>query len=122
MPGNVSFLEIGTKDAAASRAFFQAVFDWPFNPTSDPGPGWFQTPSIRAGLHGNDPEPRIYVFFDVKNLADAILRVKAAGGEASQPGPEEPGFGRFSFCKDPQGVQFGLHQVPALSAPTPSPT
>lgn len=24
---------------------------------------------------------------------------------------EEPGFGRFCSCKDPEGVRFGLHQA-----------
>ena len=50
MPGNVSFLEIGSKDAAVSRTFFEGVFGWTYNSMGDAG-GWFQTPSIKAGLH-----------------------------------------------------------------------
>jgi predicted enzyme related to lactoylglutathione lyase len=109
MPGNVSFLEIGSKDAAVSRAFFERVFGWSFNSMGDAG-GWFQTPSIKAGLHGSDPQPQLYVFFDVDDLDAAIALVKASGGQADPPGPEEPGFGRFSNCHDPQGIRFGLHQ------------
>lgn len=112
MPGNVSFLEIGSKNASDSRAFFERVFGWRFNHMGDAGAGWFQTPSIRAGLHGDDPEPRLYVFFDVANLAVAIASVRTAGGEADEPGPTEPGFGRFSNCRDPQGIRFGLHELP----------
>jgi predicted enzyme related to lactoylglutathione lyase len=37
---------------------------------------------------------------------------REAGGEADPPAPEEPGFGRFSNCRDPQGIRFGLHQKP----------
>ena len=111
MPGNVSFLEIGSGDASISRVFFEQVFGWAFNPMG-PTEGWFQTPSIRAGLHGNDPEPRLYVFFDVPNLEAAVERVRAAGGQADAPGAVEPGFGRFSGCCDPQGIRFGLHELP----------
>lgn len=25
---------------------------------------------------------------------------------------DEAGFGQFSFCRDPQGIPFGLHQRP----------
>ncbi|EDX82400.1 hypothetical protein S7335_846 [Synechococcus sp. PCC 7335] len=37
--------------------------------------------------------------------------MKELGGEAESLGPEEPGFGRFCNCKDPQGIRFGLHQL-----------
>jgi uncharacterized protein len=111
MTGNVSFLEIGSKDAAVSSAFFQELFGWQFTPMSEGG-GWFQTPSIRAGLHGDDPVPQLYVFFDVPNLTAAIARVRTAGGQAEDPGAIEPGFGRFSNCLDPQGIRFGLHEIP----------
>ena len=111
MPGNVSFLEIGSNDATISRVFFAQVFGWAFNPMG-PSEGWFQTPSIKAGLHGNDPEPQLYVFFDVSDLEAAVERVRAAGGHADVPGPVEPGFGRFSSCRDPQGIRFGLHELP----------
>ena len=110
MTGNVSFVEIGSKDVKVTHAFFASVFGWGFTPMGDAGAGWFQTPSIRAGLHGDDPEPQLYVFYDVPDLAAAIASVRAAGGQAEDPGSEEPGFGRFSNCRDPQGIRFGLHQ------------
>ena len=72
--------------------------------------GWFQTPSIKAGLHGGDPQPQLYVFFGVADLDAAVALVKASGGQADLPVPEEPGFGRFSNCHDPLGIRFGLHQ------------
>ena len=71
--------------------------------------GWFQTPFIKAGLHGNDPTAGILVFFSVPNLEEAMEKVKELGGEADEP-TEEPGFGRFSTCRDQQGIRFGLHR------------
>jgi predicted enzyme related to lactoylglutathione lyase len=61
------------------------------------------------GMHGDDPQPQIYVFFEVPDLEQAIALVREAGGEAEPPA-EQPGFGRFSNCRDPQGIRFGLHQ------------
>ena len=76
------------------------------------GEGWFQTPSIKVGLHGIDPNPQFSIFFNVADLDAAIIRVNELGGQTEAPGPHEPGFGRFCLCRDPQGIQFGLHQPP----------
>jgi len=73
--------------------------------------GWFQTSSLKAGLHGNDATPQIAVFFAVTDLAVAIAQVQELGGKIEQPSQEEPGFGQFCLCQDPQGVRFGLHQM-----------
>jgi predicted enzyme related to lactoylglutathione lyase len=108
MHGDVSFIELGTSDAGISRPFFVRVFGWKFNPMTQGG-GWFQTPSMRVGFHVEDT-PQIYVFFEVPDLEQAVAAVREAGGEADPPGREEPGFGRFSLCRDPQGIRFGLHQ------------
>ena len=104
-PGEVTYLEIGSTNAAATRAFFGAVFGWPCHDNA-----WFQTPALKAGLHGEDPAPQIYVYFGVSDLEATAARVRAAGGDA-EPVTEEPGFGRFVNCRDPGGIRFGLHQI-----------
>ena len=76
----------------------------------DGGEGWFETPAIKAGLHGGDPNPGILVFFSVADLEVAEARVGELGGESDEPSAEEPGFGRFCMCRDPQGIRFGLHR------------
>jgi predicted enzyme related to lactoylglutathione lyase len=63
-------------------------------------------------LHGEDAQPQLYVFLDVPDLDQAIASVRDAGGTAESPGEEVPGFGRFTNCRDPQGIVFGLHQRP----------
>ena len=90
-----------------ARDFFGAVFGWPCHE----GP-WFQTPDLKAGLHGQDPAPQIYVYFNVANLEASAARIRAAGGETEDP-TDEPGFGRFINCRAPGGIQFGLHQSTA---------
>lgn len=111
MIGDVSYLEVGAQDAQVSQDFFCRLFDWPFDPTERPGEGWCQAPSIKVGLHGNDPTPHILIFFQVADMRAAVAKVKMLGGVADQPAASEPGFGAFCLCSDPQGVRFGLHQV-----------
>ena len=110
MHGDVSFIEIGTTDTGRTQTFFESVFGWNFHPMTQGG-GWFQAPSIRVGLHGNDPEPQMYLFLGVADLERAIEVVREAGGEAETV-QDEPGFGRFCSCRDPRGIRFGLHQRP----------
>jgi hypothetical protein len=62
-------------------------------------------------VHGEDPSPQIYVYFNVSDIEAAAARVRSAGGEAEEP-TDEPGFGRFVNCRDPGGIRFGLHQTP----------
>jgi predicted enzyme related to lactoylglutathione lyase len=109
-PGQVSFLEIGSADAAALRAFFGAVFGWPSHDDA-----WMQGPTMKVGTHGDDPAPQIYVYFNVADLEEATEQVRFAGGQTEAP-TDEPGFGRFVNCVGPGGLAFGLHTPPA-SAP-----
>ena len=106
----VSYIEIGTGESGRTRAFLGELFQWEFHPMGSGGNGWFETPTMKAGLHGGDPNPGILVFFSVADLEVAAARVRELGGEADEPGAEEPGFGRFCMCRDPQGVSFGLHR------------
>ncbi|HLN04596.1 MAG TPA: VOC family protein [Bryobacteraceae bacterium] len=110
MRSELSYVEIGAGDAGKARAFLGQLFGWDFHLMGGGPEGWFQTPSIKVGVHGNDPTPGILVFFSVPDLEQAIAQVRELGGEADEPGPEEPGFGRFSTCRDPQGIRFGLHR------------
>jgi uncharacterized protein len=105
----ISHIEIGAGDAGEARAFYGQLFGWVFHVMGAGPEGWFETPLMKAGVHGNDPSSGIFVFFSVTDLEKAIAKVRELGGEASEP-VDEPGFGRFSTCRDPQGIRFGLHR------------
>ena len=112
MPTNgseISYIEIGVADASKSRTFLQAMFGWEFNAHGQGANGWFQTPTVKAGLHGDDPSQGFSVFFAVPDIEAAIGKVKDLGGTAEPPS-DEPGFGKFCMCRDPQGLAFGLHE------------
>lgn len=105
------YLETGVPEADRARGFFAELFDWPY--TAVDNGGYFDAGAFRMGIHGDDPRPAIVVYFEVTDIEKAITMVRALGGEAANPSPEEPGFGRFATCADPQGVRFGLRQSTA---------
>jgi len=111
MHGDISFLELGSmeSDTSKSQDFFAAVFGWQIHPM--PRGGWFQGPRIRVGLHGDDPGPKIYAFFEVPNLEAAMEAVRHAGGYVDPTITDEPDIRRFANCRDPLGIPFGLHQL-----------
>lgn len=104
-----SYLEIGAPDGERARSFFADLFGWTFTSMDDGG--WFDSGDIKTGLHGNDDDPAMIVYFEVPDIEAAVVKVRELGGKADDPTPEEPGFGRFSTCADPQGIRFGLRQI-----------
>ncbi|BAM04152.1 VOC family protein [Phycisphaera mikurensis] len=115
MAGYISYFEIGADDAGSSRDFFRELFGWPFHSMGDGDEGYFETPGVKAGLHGGDQHAVFLPFFAVDDLASAADRVNQLGGHAGEVS-EESGFGRFCMCQDPQGVRFGLHSAPTAGA------
>ncbi|MEV1296036.1 VOC family protein [Pseudonocardia sp. NPDC049635] len=113
MSGEPTHFEFGVASAASARQFYAKLFGWTVHPMGDGDEGWIETGGIRGGLHENDPNPGIVVYFSVPDIEAALATVKELGGEPGQASPDEPEFGRFAECKDDQGTRFGLHQPPA---------
>jgi predicted enzyme related to lactoylglutathione lyase len=112
MSGEPSHFEIGVPDAARARSFFGQLLGWDFEGTQG-ADAWIRTSPIAGGLHGDDPEAAIELYFTVPDIEAAVRRVRELGGEAGEAGPEGP-TGRYAYgCTDDQGVRFGLHQPPA---------
>ena len=61
------------------------MFGWQFHPFGQGSEGSFQTPSLRAGIHGDDPNQGFLVFFGVPDLEVAIADVIRLGGAAEAP-------------------------------------
>ena len=113
MNGELSFFELGVRDAGRAREFYGGLFDWEF---ADEGGGvTIETPNVPGGLHGDDPGASPYVFFRVDDLDAALARVRRLGGATRDDlvgdDPDTVArFGRFVLCRDDQGSSFGLHQ------------
>jgi predicted enzyme related to lactoylglutathione lyase len=109
MDGTVSFVEFGAGDPAAAGPFLAKLFGWSFHPMGSGG--YLETPSGRAGMHGQDPE-QVYIYYRVADLAAAMKRIEELGGTAKPQGDGDTDFGRFADCTGPGGIRFGLHQKP----------
>jgi uncharacterized protein len=105
--GDPSHFELGVPDARRAKAFYGGLLGWSFETTQGEN-AWIETGGVRGGLHGED-EPNLVVYFRVDDIEEAVRRVRELGGEAHDAGPADIG-GRFTTCRDDQGVEFGLHQ------------
>jgi predicted enzyme related to lactoylglutathione lyase len=110
MSGEPTHFEIGVGDAKRAGEFYAGLFGWTLHSMGDRGEAWIETGSVRGGLHGNDQNPGLVVYFEVPDIEAALTTVAELGGEPGTASPEEPGFGRFAECRDDQGALFGLHQ------------
>lgn len=111
VPGAPSFIELGVPEGSRARSFYETLFGWT---SREMGKDSFllETPSMQIGLHPGDDDRVFVIYFLVEDIDAAVERVRAAGGKADDPGPEQEGFGRFVECRDDQGVRFGLRQLP----------
>jgi predicted enzyme related to lactoylglutathione lyase len=109
--GEPSFLEIGVPSGARARDFYRELLGWQFE--SMGGDNYFAATSTAGiGLHTDDPDALMVVYFTVADIEAAVERVRRLGGTAPQPGGGDERFGRFVECRDSQGVRFGLRQPP----------
>ncbi len=111
MTGELAFFELGVEDADKGRAFYEGVFGWGFE-RGPSGQGWvISAPNVRGGMHPGDRGASPYVFFAVDDIDAAVRRVRELGGEAADAEPAKAGErGRYTSCRDDQGVVFGLHE------------
>ena len=110
--GRPGFIEIGASDPGPLGAFFAKLFGWEFSPLGDEGSGWFDTPTIKVGMHGGDPSNAMTPYFTVPDIEAAVEQVRAAGGETDERIADEEGFGKFCTCTAPGGVRFGFFEKP----------
>lgn len=109
----ISYIELGTSDLAASRAFYEQAFGWTFN---EYGPDY-------AGIRNPDGEGEVgglnaqgpvgaggpLVLIESDDLAASLAAVQAAGGSINVEPFDYPGGSRFHFT-DPSGNELGVFQ------------
>lgn len=105
-----SFAEIEAPTPTDTARFFEVALGWAFIPWESRGDGVFDAGGFRVGLH-EGAAPSLTAYFPVPDVEAAVRAVREAGGEASDPSPPEPGYGRFARCTAPGGVAFGLHKA-----------
>ena len=102
-------VEFPADDPDRALAFWTGVLAVTLDPRQAPeGHGWQthgQGPALGLHARGTGPGDRFsLVYFSVDDLADALDRVRSAGGEVIHPGES------WAVCRDTEGSPFGLAQ------------
>ncbi len=104
--GDIGYVSIGVPDAQRAKNFYGAVLGWRFSPGSVED-GWqVEGPTPPVGMWGGATAPEVQLCYRVADLAAAVGRVRAQGGEAAEP--ERKPYGRLADCTDDQGIRFQL--------------
>lgn len=106
----IAYIELPTKDVAASKHFYQTLFGWSFQ---DFGSDYaaFSDSGMDGGLNGSEEAhtKAPLVVMDSDNIEDMAQRVVAAGGSITLPIFPFPGGRRFHFI-DPSGNELAVMQ------------
>jgi uncharacterized glyoxalase superfamily protein PhnB len=106
--GDVANLTMVTRDAHRAKEFYEAVLRVPF---SSGHPGAWRTDEISPPLgirSSPGGEPQVQLSYRVDDIAAAVERVRAAGGQSGDP--ERKPYGLLAECVDDQGATFRLWQ------------
>jgi uncharacterized glyoxalase superfamily protein PhnB len=106
--GDVANVTMAAPDARRAKEFYEAVLRVPF---SAGHPGTWRTEETRPPLGIRSSEggqPEVQLSYRVDDIAAAVQRVRAAGGQAGEP--ERRQYGLTAECVDDQGATFRLWQ------------
>lgn len=116
-PGAFSWNELETRDPAAAKEFYGAVFGWEFDEQEGPGGMAYNVARIgedrvagMADISGRVPDevPAHWLtYFSVED-ADAMVEKVGAAGGAVHFGPIDIAVGRFAMVADPAGAAFAV--------------
>ncbi len=97
------------QDSRKARTFYGSVLGWQFHP-GRVADGWNIAGVVpMTGLHGGHPRATTSAMYRVDDIAAAVARVRARGGTATDPEPQD--YGITSECLDDQGTRFYLGQL-----------
>jgi len=121
-PGNFCWIELGTIDAKAAKAFYGGLFGWTFQ--DDPtGPDSFYTTTKLGGkevggLYEYDAAqkkrgvpPHWLTYVAVASADDAAAKAKELGATVTMAPFDVMDLGRMALLQDPQGAAFAIWQA-----------
>ena len=103
----LSLIEFPADDPERARRFWEGLRGVPLAERKEGEGRGRQTREggVALGLHERGPGPgdRFSLpYFDVADVAEALVRVQELGGEVVHPGE------RWAICRDSEGSPFGL--------------
>jgi len=124
-PGALAWNELGTRDPAAAKAFYSAVFGWEIEDHDMGEMGTYTEWKIDGNSVGGmmdisgrvpDEVPAHWMtYFAVENTDATVETIKSSGGGVSF-GPIDIPAGRFAIVTDPHGAAFAVIQQPDEAA------
>lgn len=107
----INYVELPARDLAATKAFFNAVFDWQFTDFGEDysafsGAG-LAGGFYRSALSSNSQQGACLVVLYSQDLALSQRQIEQAGGLISQPIFDFPGGQRFHFT-EPSGNELAV--------------
>jgi uncharacterized protein len=127
-PGTFCWNELMTKDAAAAKAFYGALFGWKMSDMDMGGGGAYTILKRGATDVGGlmqirpdmGPVPSHWLaYVEVANVDAATKKAEALGARVHVPGMDIPGIGRFGIIEDPTGAALAVFK-PAAAAAQPA--
>ena len=114
MPNNVDFFAINADDVPRARKFYEAVFNWSFEPWGPPGfylidTGKEPACAIRGALQERRelaPGQKMIGFectVTVADIDEAIRAIQANGGRLAAPKSHIPTVGTVAYFFDTEG-------------------
>ena len=118
MPNNLAAFTLHVDDVDRARAFYEAVFEWVFEPWGPPGfylilTGDETSPGVQGTMHKRF-EPRtgtglngVEVTFSVEDVDAIATAVVAAGGRITMERSVIPTVGALIHFEDTEGNEIG---------------
>lgn len=120
-PGTFCWVELGTTDARAARAFYEGLLGWEPEETEAPQGGTYVYERVGgkrvAGLYerlGDALGPPAWTSYVAADDAGVVSRkASALGGKVVAEPFDVVGGGKIALLEDPQGAAFGVWQAGA---------
>lgn len=120
-PGTFCWIELGTTDVDAARAFYTGLFGWTAEdvPASEGTYTLFKLGDhdvgglypMSAAQHEQDLPPHWLNYVAVEDADATVERARAAGGTVLVEPSSTPGIGRMAVVQDPLGAPFAVWQA-----------
>jgi hypothetical protein len=115
-PGAVCWNELASRDAAASKAFFAAVFGYTLQESEVGGTPYTvlqDGEAMRGGVlqmtaEWGDTPSHFMTYVAVTDCDTTAARITELGGNVCVPPTDIPGIGRFAVANDPLGATFSI--------------
>jgi predicted enzyme related to lactoylglutathione lyase len=127
-PGEFTWHELATTDAAAALDFYGELFGWEKGAAHDMGGmGTYQLISIQGAdsggvynLQGNATPPHWLSYVQVPDCTKATDVAKSEGARVLNGPMEVPGGSWITMMQDPQGGSFAVVEAPKAAAAKPA--